>query len=86
MREADDTCFAGASLYLDTEEGMAKSGDLIGPMSRGVFSASDVRGTLTGLSRADVQGRRDPDERTVFKSVGLALEDLAAAVLVWESQ
>jgi len=84
MREADDDCFAGASLYVDTDEALRKSGDLLGPMSRGVFSAADVRGTLADLARGDANGRTWADERTVFKSVGTALEDLAAAVLAYE--
>ncbi|VVE41474.1 ornithine cyclodeaminase family protein [Pandoraea terrigena] len=85
MREADDTCFAGASLYVDTDEALAKSGELLGPMSRGVFSARDVRGTLADLCRAGHGGRRGDGERTVFKAVGTALEDLAAATLVWRA-
>ena len=86
MREADDACLAGAALYVDTEEALKKSGELLGPMARGVISSSDVRGTLAALSRGEAAGRRDAQERTVFKSVGTALEDLAAAVLVFESQ
>jgi ornithine cyclodeaminase/alanine dehydrogenase-like protein (mu-crystallin family) len=82
MREADDACFAGAAIYVDTEEALAKSGDLLGPMSRGVFTAADVRGTLATLCRGEPPVRRDASERTVFKSVGTALEDLAAAMLV----
>jgi ornithine cyclodeaminase len=85
MREADDACFAGASLYVDTEEALKKSGDLLGPMARGVFQAEDVRGTLATLSREQAMGRRSPRERTVFKPVGTALEDLAAAIVVYES-
>lgn len=85
MREADDDCFVGASLYVDTEEALRKSGDLLGPMSRGVFSATDVRGTLADLARGHPAGRTLADERTVFKSVGTALEDLAAAVLAYEA-
>ena len=88
MREADDACFAGAAIYVDTAEALQKSGDLLGPLARGVFKASDVRGTLTTLARAAARGqacgRRHTTERTVFKSVGSALEDLAAAMLVWE--
>ena len=84
MREADDDCFAGASLYVDTEEALQKSGELLGPMSRGVFTHDDVRGTLAGLCRGEVRGRTASGERTVFKSVGSALEDLAAAILVYE--
>jgi ornithine cyclodeaminase/alanine dehydrogenase-like protein (mu-crystallin family) len=85
MREADDACFRGARLFVDTEEAWHKSGELLGPMSRGVFSASDVRGTLAQLCRGEVVGRLSVNERTVFKSVGTALTDLAAAVLVYES-
>jgi ornithine cyclodeaminase len=89
MREADDACFAGASVYVDTEEAVQKSGDLLGPISRGVLSAQDIRGTLADLCRrhpaGDRAARRSATERTVFKSVGTALEDLAAAVLVYES-
>ncbi|MBE7941414.1 MULTISPECIES: ornithine cyclodeaminase family protein [Ramlibacter] len=86
MREADDACFAGASLFVDTPEALQKSGELLGPLSRGVFTAEDIRGTLQALARGECAGRRTPGERTVFKSVGTALEDLAAAIAVWESQ
>lgn len=82
MREADDACFAGAAIYVDAAEALLKSGDLIGPMSRRVFDAAGVRGTLDALARGEVDGRRTETERTVFKSVGTALEDLAAAILV----
>lgn len=84
MREADDACFAGASLFVDVEEALQKSGELLGPMERGVFRVEDVRGTLASLSRGTSAGRRTAAERTVFKSVGTALEDLAAAMLVYE--
>jgi ornithine cyclodeaminase len=84
MREADDDCFAGAGLYVDTEEALKKSGELLGPLQRGVIAASDLRGTLASLCREEAMGRRDAQERTVFKSVGYALEDLAAAIHVYE--
>lgn len=82
MRETDDACFAGARLYVDTPEALQKSGDLLGPMARGVFAPGDVAGTLEALCRGQAAGRRNDAERTVFKSVGTALEDLAAAILV----
>lgn len=82
MREADDACFAGAALYIDTDEALAKSGDLLGPLARGVISPAAVCGTLASLSRGESPGRRSAAQRTVFKSVGTALEDLAAAMLV----
>ena len=83
MREADDACFANARLVVDTSEALQKSGELLGPMSRGVFSADSVAGTLADLCRGTIPGRLNTTGRTVFKSVGTALEDLAAAMLVW---
>lgn len=84
MREADDAVFAGASLFIDTPEALQKSGELLGPMSRGVINASSVVGDLFDLCAGRLDGRRDDDERTIFKSVGTALEDLAAAIAVYE--
>ncbi|MDO9316171.1 MAG: ornithine cyclodeaminase family protein [Burkholderiaceae bacterium] len=83
MRETDDDCLRGATLFIDTDEALAKSGDLLGPMSRGVFQASDVAARLDQLCSGQHPGRREAAERTVFKSVGTALEDLAAASLVF---
>jgi ornithine cyclodeaminase len=85
MREADDACFVNAAIYVDTPEALAKSGDLLGPIASGVFAAGDIRGTLEDLARGRVAGRRSLRERTVFKSVGSALSDLAAAMLVYRS-
>jgi ornithine cyclodeaminase/alanine dehydrogenase-like protein (mu-crystallin family) len=85
MVEADDDCFRGAALFADTDEALRKSGDLLGPLARGVFTAADLRGTLETLARGATPGRTDPMERTVFKSVGTALEDLCAAQLAWRA-
>ena len=84
MREADDACFAGAQVWVDTAEAIAKAGDLLHPLSTGALRREDVRGTLADLC-ANPAPARDPLARTVFKSVGTALEDLAAAILVHES-
>jgi ornithine cyclodeaminase/alanine dehydrogenase-like protein (mu-crystallin family) len=85
MREADDACFEQARVFVDTDEALKKSGDLLAPLAHGVFKEDDVRGTLTTLSKGVATGRRNAEERTVFKSVGTALEDLAAAILVYET-
>lgn len=83
MREADDDALRGARIVPDTEEAAAKSGDLLEPLQRGVIVPADVADTLATLCRGEVPGRRSPEQRTVFKSVGTALEDLAAARRVW---
>lgn len=81
MREADDDALRGAAVYVDTEEAWAKSGELLAPLASGALRRDDIRGTLEMLARGSVAGRASNDERTVFKSVGTALEDLAAAML-----
>lgn len=81
MREADDDAFAGADIFIDTPEALEKSGELLQPLANGVFSPNEVRGTLSDLCTGVVAARQG-FHRTVFKSVGTALEDLAAAIQV----
>jgi ornithine cyclodeaminase len=85
MREADDACFAGADVWIDTDEALVKAGDLLHPIASGVLRREQVRGTLADLCAAPARAR-SASARSVFKSVGSALEDLAAAILVHESQ
>ncbi len=86
MREADALCFARAQVYVDTPEALVKSGDVLQAVAEGAFSAeNDLQGTLAQLCRGERPGRRDAAQITLFKSVGTALEDLAAAELVWEA-
>ena len=86
MREADDACFDQARVFVDTDEALKKSGELLVAIAHGVMSETDVRGTLTTLCKGVATGRRSATERTVFKAVGTALEDLAAAVLIYDSR
>ena len=85
MRECDDTAVTRARIYVDNREGaMVEGGDIAIPLASGVITADDVRGDLFDLTRGLVQGRGDNQDGdiTLFKSVGTALEDLAAAQLV----
>ena len=50
-----------------------------------MIAAKDIQGDLFELCRGTAKGRKRKDEITLFKSTGLALEDLAAAVLVWNA-
>jgi ornithine cyclodeaminase len=85
MRESDDECVKRARVFVDTLDGALKEGgDIVQPIKAGVISESHVIGDLFGLTRGTVEGRRSPSEITLFKSVGAALEDLAAGVLIYE--
>jgi ornithine cyclodeaminase/alanine dehydrogenase-like protein (mu-crystallin family) len=85
MVEADEALVTSASLFVDVPAALDEPGDLVQPLRRGTLSRSDVRATLADLAAGRHTGRRSAEEVTVFKSVGTALEDLAAAVLVWEA-
>ncbi|HZF83096.1 MAG TPA: ornithine cyclodeaminase family protein, partial [Burkholderiaceae bacterium] len=84
MREADPACFDGARLCIDTEEALAKAGDLLDARAAGALAAGSAPATLAQLCRGERAGRQNAQERTVFKAVGSALEDLAAATRVWQ--
>jgi ornithine cyclodeaminase len=86
MREADPACFAGARTFVDTDEALSKAGDLLDAIAAGTLSRDGVQATLAELCRGTRGGRADDSERTVFKAVGSALEDLAAATLVWQQE
>jgi ornithine cyclodeaminase len=84
MRETDDECVRRATLFCDTRAGALKEGgDLALPIADGVILPSDVAADLYDLTAGRHAGRSRPDEITMFKSVGTAIEDLAAAILVW---
>lgn len=85
MHETDAVALTRSSVYVDNRAGALKEpGDLVTPINAGQFKAEDVRGDLFDLCRADTMARKSDNEITLFKSVGLALEDLAAAELVVE--
>ena len=81
MREVDDAAVARcARIVVDTRAGaLAEAGDLVQPLARGVITPERIAGDLAALLRGDCAGRVERDEITLFKSVGTALEDLAAA-------
>jgi len=86
MREADDAAVRRASLFVDTRMGgLKEAGDIVDPIRRGIIAEGDVKADLFDLARGLHHGRASADEITLFKSVGTALEDLAAAMLVWRS-
>lgn len=83
MREVDDDSVRRASIFVDTHEGaLTEAGDIVQPIEAGVIEAISISAELSDLCRGRHNGRTDDDEITLFKSVGTAIEDLAAASLV----
>lgn len=86
MREADDDAISKARVYVDTRAGATKeAGDIVQPIAAGVLKADDIVADLHELARDQKPARQSADEITLFKSVGAALEDLAAGIAVYKA-
>ena len=81
MREADGACFARSRVFVDTEEALQKAGCILQAVAEGQFDPARTQATLAQLCREQHPGRQQGGDVTVFKAVGTALEDLAAAEL-----
>lgn len=80
MREADDESIQKSTVFVDTYQGgLKESGDIVIPLQNGIIRDSDIKADLFELCSNKKQGRLHDTEITFFKSVGHALEDLAAA-------
>jgi ornithine cyclodeaminase len=85
MRETDDAVMRRARVFVDTRAGATKEGgDIVQAVAAGALTTDDIAGDLFELTRGERSGRRYYDQITLFKSVGTAIEDLAAAQLVFE--
>ena len=84
MRESDDEAVRRAAVHVDTRAGALKeAGDIVQPLASGALAETGIRADLFELARGEKSGRASGDDATItlFKSVGAALEDLAAAEL-----
>ena len=82
-RELDTETMADAALYVDRREStLNEAGDYLFPAREGAVAPDHIRGEIGELLIGAAEGRRSSSELTVFKSLGLGVEDLAAAELV----
>ena len=87
MSEVDGKALARSRIYVDTRPGaLAEAGEIVQALAAGIIGEHDIAGDLYELSRGTCHGRESADEITLFKSVGTALEDLAAAELAMEAR
>ena len=75
---------ARSTLVVDVLDQCARIGDLHHALDQGVMARDDVHAELADVVSGRRSGRRSPDEITVFDSTGTALEDVAAAAVVYE--
>lgn len=85
MREADDEAVARSRIVVDTYAGaLAEAADILEPLERGVIERAAIVAELAELAAGTRAGRTDAEQITLFKSVGTAPADLAAARLLLE--
>jgi ornithine cyclodeaminase len=85
QREMDTALVTKARVFVDSRTGaFAEAGDILIPIGEGAFGQDHVAGELGELAAGRATGRTSADEITIFKSLGMAVEDLAAAQLAYE--
>jgi len=83
-REIDPALLARSRVFVDSRAGaLVEAGDLVMAIAEGRIGADHIAGELGDLVRGGVEGRRSDDEITIFKSLGMAVEDVAAADFVY---
>jgi 1-pyrroline-2-carboxylate reductase [NAD(P)H] len=86
-RECDSELVVRSRVYVDSRANVLnEAGELLIPMEEGRIDAGHIVGELAELCSGSVRGRGSDEEITLFKSVGTALSDLAAARLVTQRQ
>lgn len=86
-RELDSAAVVKARLYVDRREStLNEGGDFLVPKREGLISDDHIVGEIGELlvDPPRTQGRRSAEEITLFKSLGLAIEDLAAARRIYD--
>ena len=82
-REIDTATMAAVRLFVDRRESaLNEAGDLLIPMREGAFTADHIQAELGEVIIGKDLGRQSPDELTLFKSLGLAVEDVASAAFI----
>jgi alanine dehydrogenase len=84
QREMDPALIRRGRLFVDSRAAaLVQSGDVVMGIQQGHFAASVVLGELGEVLTGKIEGRRAPGDITIFKSLGLAVEDLVAADLAY---
>jgi ornithine cyclodeaminase/alanine dehydrogenase-like protein (mu-crystallin family) len=84
MQELDPFLLKDAKIYFDQKEScLRESGDFIKPLSEGLLAEKQIIGDIGEYCLNKIPGRESEDEITVFKSVGVAIQDFAVATDIY---
>jgi 1-pyrroline-2-carboxylate reductase [NAD(P)H] len=85
-RECDTALVTKSKVYVDSHvNAMKEAGEILVPISEGVFRKEDIVAELAEMCRGEATLRTSDDEITLFKSIGMALSDLVGAGLVYKT-
>lgn len=85
MQELPPEWVASANVYVDhVDSCLAETGDLLIPIEKGLMTRKHILGEIGDVVNGTLAGRTNSHDATLFKSVGVAVQDLAAAALIYE--
>jgi ornithine cyclodeaminase/alanine dehydrogenase len=85
MQELPPDWVASANVYVDhVDSCLAETGDLLIPIEKGLMTRNHILGEIGDVVNGKIAGRTNSHDATLFKSVGVAVQDLAAAALIYE--
>ncbi len=84
-RELDTEAVVRCKMFVDSRESaLNEAGDFLFPKKEGVIDESHIRGELGNVLAGGIEGRTSAEEITLFKSLGLAIEDIASASYIYQ--
>ena len=84
-RELESALVTRSKLYTDCRESLVnESGDYLMPLGESLFDETHLKGEIGQLLNGDILGRESDEEITLFKSLGMAVEDLSACRFIYE--
>ncbi|MDA1257827.1 MAG: ornithine cyclodeaminase family protein [Chloroflexi bacterium] len=85
VRELDTASIQRSKVICDQKQAcLIEAGDIMIPIQEGAYTADDIHGELGAVINGTTPGRENDQEITLFKSVGLAIQDLSCARLVYD--
>ena len=83
MQEIPAETVRRAGVFVDSRQACLKeAGDILIPLKKGLISEAHIRAEIGKVAAGEAEGRKDPQEITFFKTVGVGVQDLAAAAVV----
>jgi ornithine cyclodeaminase len=85
QREMDTALVRDARVYVDSRvSALAEAGDIVIPLREGAITERHIVAEIGHVIAGTAEGRRSDDEITIYESLGIAVEDVAAARLAWQ--